>query len=78
MNFDADDSQGPDASCKTSADWDWFQFSDAVRPRFVPQSDGKYELHYLVRTFIPYVVVNSHMPRRHVKPINLRWRTFLM
>ncbi|KAI0087796.1 hypothetical protein BDY19DRAFT_1010558 [Irpex rosettiformis] len=47
MNFDADDSQGPDALCKTSADWDWFQFSDAVKPRFVPQSDGKYELHYL-------------------------------
>jgi hypothetical protein len=46
--FDVDDSQGPDAPWKTSADWEWFQFSSEAKPRFIPQGDGKYELHYLV------------------------------
>ncbi|KAI0802060.1 hypothetical protein BC629DRAFT_1496418 [Irpex lacteus] len=46
-NFDVDDSQGLNGPGKTSADWEWFQFSDSVNPRFIAQGDGKYELHYL-------------------------------
>ncbi|KAJ3525806.1 hypothetical protein NM688_g8348 [Phlebia brevispora] len=45
--FDADDSQGPDAPVKTSADWAWFSFCDRVKPRWIPQGDGSYELQFL-------------------------------
>ncbi|EKM57056.1 uncharacterized protein PHACADRAFT_208208 [Phanerochaete carnosa HHB-10118-sp] len=45
--LDADDSQGPDAPVKTSADWQWFTFSDYVKLRWVPEGDGTYELQFL-------------------------------
>ena len=46
--FDADDSHGPDAPVKTSADWAWFSFCSRVKPRWIPQGDGTYELQLLV------------------------------
>ncbi|THH28493.1 hypothetical protein EUX98_g5705 [Antrodiella citrinella] len=45
--FDTDDSQGPDADVKTSADWAWMTFSDRVDIRWDPQGDGTFELQYL-------------------------------
>ena len=39
-----DDSQGPDAPWKTSADWEWIQLAEYVKPRWVPQGDGTFEL----------------------------------
>jgi hypothetical protein len=44
-----DDSLGPDAPVKTSADWAWLAFSDKVNCWWVPQGDGTYELQFLVR-----------------------------
>lgn len=46
--FDIDDSQGPEADVKTSADWDWMRFADYVNCRWIPQGDGTYELQFLV------------------------------
>lgn len=48
QGFDLDDSRGPDAPWRTSADWEWMKFADYVKPRWVPQGDGTYELHLLV------------------------------
>ncbi|KAH8102700.1 hypothetical protein BXZ70DRAFT_929500 [Cristinia sonorae] len=45
--FDIDNSQGPDADVKTSADWAWMQFSDRVTPHWIPQGDGTFELQFL-------------------------------
>ncbi|THH28492.1 hypothetical protein EUX98_g5704 [Antrodiella citrinella] len=45
--FDADDSQGPDADVKTSAEWSWMKFVDYVNIRWIPQGDGSYELQFL-------------------------------
>ncbi|KAI0085165.1 hypothetical protein BDY19DRAFT_909277 [Irpex rosettiformis] len=45
--FDYDDSQGPDASVKTSLDFEWMQFPPPAKTRFVDQGDGTYEMHYL-------------------------------
>lgn len=45
-----DDSQGPDAPWRTSADWAWLSFpEERLRLRWDPQGDGTYELQYLVR-----------------------------
>ena len=46
--FDTDDSHGPDADVKTSADWSWMQFSDRARTRWIDQGDGTFELQFLV------------------------------
>ena len=48
--LDADDSQGPDANVKTSADWEWVAFPDSMECRWDPQGDGSYELQCIVRT----------------------------
>ncbi|EKM49837.1 uncharacterized protein PHACADRAFT_154467, partial [Phanerochaete carnosa HHB-10118-sp] len=45
--FDLDDSQGPDAPWRTSADWEYCKFADYIKPRWVLQDDGRYELHML-------------------------------
>ncbi|CAL1703617.1 unnamed protein product [Somion occarium] len=47
LMFDTDDSQGPEAPVKTSADWAWMQFSDQVKCRWIDQGDGTYELQFL-------------------------------
>lgn len=49
--LDFDDSQGPDAPWKTSWDFEWLTFPPPVKPRFVDQGDGTYELQVLVRIF---------------------------
>ena len=46
--FDYDDYQGPDAPFKTSLDFEWMQFPQPVKTRFVDQGDGTYEMQYLV------------------------------
>jgi hypothetical protein len=48
LMFDEDDSQGPDAPFKTSADWAWITFPNTMNCRWIPQGDGSYELHVLV------------------------------
>ena len=51
--FDTDDSHGPDADIKTSADWSWMQFSDRVKTRWIDQGDGTFELQFLVEFTLP-------------------------
>lgn len=48
QTFDMDDSKGPDADVKTSADWAYMQFGEMTNCRWVPQGDGTYELIYMV------------------------------
>lgn len=48
VGFDLDDSKGPDAPWRTSADWEYCKFAEYTKPRWVPQGDGTYELHLLV------------------------------
>ena len=44
-----DDSKGPDANVKTTADWAWIVFpEDQLHCRWVPEGDGSYELQFLV------------------------------
>ena len=57
--LDADDSQGPDANVKTSADWAWMSFSDRIRCRWVPEGDGSYELQLLVWSCLPVSLVRK-------------------
>lgn len=40
---------GAHGDVRTPRDWEWMQFSPAVRCRWVPQGDGSYELQLLVR-----------------------------
>ena len=47
--FDIDTSEQPPPDAKTLADWEWLAFSERVRPNWVPQGDGTYELQFLVR-----------------------------
>jgi hypothetical protein len=47
--LDAEDSSATDANAKTSADWEWVRFPDSMKCRWVPQGNGTYELHCLVR-----------------------------
>lgn len=47
--LNADDSQGQDASVKTSQDWAWLTFAEErLKIRWDPQGDGTYELQFLV------------------------------
>ena len=46
--FDLDDSYGPGAPWRTSADWEYCRFAEYTSPRWVPHGDGTYELHLLV------------------------------
>ena len=40
----------PEVSTNMAAeDWSWMAFSPRVKPRWEPQGDGTYELHFLVR-----------------------------
>ena len=50
--LDADDSESAGANTKISADWAWMSFSDRIKPRWVPEGDGTYELQLLVRVFL--------------------------
>lgn len=47
--FDVDYSAGPDATVKSKEDWAWLNLTDSMKPRWVPQGDGSYELQLLVR-----------------------------
>ena len=46
--YRVDQSLPPDAPVKTKWDWEWLEMSDRVKPRWIPQGDGTYELHLLV------------------------------
>ena len=37
-------------------DWEWFCFPPEVKPRFVPQGDGTFELQILVRDMLLIIV----------------------
>ena len=44
----------PDAPLTPNEDWAWMKFSKKPGIRMVPQGDGTYELHVLVRSSINY------------------------
>ena len=46
--LDVDDTQSSNPNAKTKEDWEWMTFPDYVKPRWVPQGDGTYELQFLV------------------------------
>ena len=59
---DPDDSQGPDANVKTSADWAWLAFpEDQMHCRWVPEGDGSYELQFLVRAVLFSFRMSAHL-----------------
>ena len=47
--YDIDYAAGPDAPVKSKEDWAWLSIMETNNPRWVPQGDGTYELHLLVR-----------------------------
>ena len=47
--LDVDDSDTRSVDAKTSAEWSWLTFTDRVKCRWIPEGDGTYELHVLVR-----------------------------
>lgn len=46
--FDTDPDAGPDSDVKSKEDWAWMTFQERVRPNWVPQGDGTYEVEFLV------------------------------
>lgn len=52
-----DESLPPDTLVKTKWDWEWMAFKDSMKLRWIPQGDGTFELHLLVRPVsLPYLV----------------------
>lgn len=53
--FDVDYSACPDATVKSKEDWAWLSFTESMKPRWIPQGDGSYELQLLVRRPEPFL-----------------------